>query len=251
MAKRKPLPERLDIRGMDYAPVNEQGVVYLFALLAPQLGFKGIDRIQTRFPDAIARKRVPGGEAHVNIEFEYRSSSYRTHGHSRRARVTIVCWIHDWVDKPKNIDIIELRREVGLGFDVWVQPVWEEYWNALDRHTKVDWSAPSLAKPGDLVLMYRVMPAMHIEDILIQTSRNRPDKKWKHRADYKRVCKLKRPITMDDLKSTRGLAKASFIRGQFQGRRNITADWPLLYGLIVRLNKTAETPLRRFSPVWM
>lgn len=251
MAKNKPQPERIDVRGMDYAPVNEQGVVFLFALLAPQLGFKGLEKIQVRFPDAIARRRGARGDERVNIEFEYRSSSYPRHRHSLRERVTIVCWIHDWADKPENIDIIELRREAGQGFHVWTQSVWEKYWDQLDQNPKVSWSAPSLAKPGDLVLMYRVQPAMHIEDILVQTSPIRPHRDWKYYADFKRVCKLKRPIMLDDLKITRGLSNASFVRGQFQGRRNITADWPLLYNLIVRLNRVAVKPLAKFAPQWL
>ncbi len=53
MAK-KFLAQRLEgIKGMNYAPVNEQGVVYLFALLANKLGFKGIEKNTNGIPRCV------------------------------------------------------------------------------------------------------------------------------------------------------------------------------------------------------
>jgi hypothetical protein len=50
---------------MDNEPTNEQGVVYLFALCYRQLGFKGVERIQTGFPDCVAPRPSPVLDAPV------------------------------------------------------------------------------------------------------------------------------------------------------------------------------------------
>ncbi len=181
----------------------------------------------------MARRRVNGGEEIVPIEFEYKSSSYRTHRHPRRKGLCLVCWIHDWANIPAGIEVIELRQYAGLGFDVWIQGVWPEYWGGLDHYKKVEWSVPSGAKPGDIIIFYRTRPSMCIQEIYHQTTPVREDRKWKHRADLRRVCQLKSPLNLEHMRQVRGLATAGFIRGNLQGRRNITAHWPTLYDLIV------------------
>jgi len=44
-------------KGLRYAPLNEQGVVYLFALVADKLGFT-VEAIGTKFPDCQAKQRI-------------------------------------------------------------------------------------------------------------------------------------------------------------------------------------------------
>ena len=75
--------EPIDFRGLRYAPVNEQGVVYLFGMVSRELGFL-IESIRTDFPDCEG-KRCLNSEGtkwqHVHIEFEYKSSNFHIHSH--------------------------------------------------------------------------------------------------------------------------------------------------------------------------
>jgi hypothetical protein len=71
---------------LSYAPRNELGVVFLFAHIAKRLQFE-IEEIRPAFPDCIAYKRTGDREKRVRIEFEFRSSNFRTHKHNPRDRV--------------------------------------------------------------------------------------------------------------------------------------------------------------------
>lgn len=247
---RKANPPRLNIKGMNYAPENELGVVYLFAHLAPRLGFTGVERIRAAFPDCIARRRTGRGEIIVRVEFEYRSSSFHKHGHSAKKCDCIVCWQHDWPDAPPKLEIIELRSRVGLGFDVWICAVGPDYWGKLENvHSVVHWSVPSLAKEGDLVLFYRTKPEKKIVDIFRMQSSVRRDKKWRYMADIKRVARLNSPVLLEHLRQRRALRDAGFMRSHMQGSPNVTAHWPYLLELITDLNRSLRSKLERYQPV--
>ena len=57
-------------------PTNEQFVVGLFSRVHEKLGFKHITRLKTSYPDA----EVEDYQGKIKrIEFEYNSSSFRTH----------------------------------------------------------------------------------------------------------------------------------------------------------------------------
>lgn len=103
----------MDFRGLRHAPINEQGVVYIFALVARDLGFT-VEAIGTKFPDCEAMRRVSGRKGdvwqRVHIEFEYYSSDFRRHGHPIEGCDVIVCWKHDWKECP--IEVIELSEVV-------------------------------------------------------------------------------------------------------------------------------------------
>lgn len=104
--------DRLGIDGMARAPVNEQGVVFLFGLLAVQLGFE-VESMQSSFPDCEAtRKLATGAWQTLRVEFEYESRNFRTHRHNPEKCDLIVCWVHNWSDCPKNIEVIELSAVV-------------------------------------------------------------------------------------------------------------------------------------------
>ena len=245
----KAQPIRLNIKGMNYAPENELGVVFLFAHLAPRFGFKGVERIQAAFPDCVARRRTGQGEKHVRIEFEYRSSSFRKHRHSAKDCDCIVCWKHDWPDAPPELEIIELRSKVDLGFDVWICALTPDYGDDLESERSVThWSVPSLAKVGDLILFYRTSPDMKIVDIFRVNSPVRRDKTWKYMADIKRVTRLKSPVHLEHLRQRRTLRDASFMRANMQGRPNVTAHWPSLLDLIIDLNRSLRTRLTKYQP---
>jgi hypothetical protein len=96
----------IDFRGLRHAPINELGVVFLFGMLAEELGFV-VESVQTGFPDCDAKlKRSDGSYEGVRIEFEYNSKSFERHGHNPDECDLIVCWLHDWTDAP--LEVIEL-----------------------------------------------------------------------------------------------------------------------------------------------
>ena len=51
--------EPIDFLGLRHAPLNEQGVVYLFGILSKQLGFI-IEAVRTDFPDCEGKRQIPG-----------------------------------------------------------------------------------------------------------------------------------------------------------------------------------------------
>ncbi len=104
--------EPIDFRGLRFAPVNEQGVVYLFGMISHELGFL-IESIRTECPDCEGKRcfdKENNRWEHVRIEFEYRSSNFKEHGHDETKCDIIVCWIHDWDDCP--IEVLELKSTI-------------------------------------------------------------------------------------------------------------------------------------------
>jgi len=102
----------LNFRGLQHAPINEQGVVFLFGVVAHELGFL-VESIAQGFPDCEAKRRVSGASGRlekVRIEFEYRSRSFQEHGHNAHACDLIVCWEDNWPDAP--VEVLELRLAI-------------------------------------------------------------------------------------------------------------------------------------------
>lgn len=94
-----------------HGPVNEAGVVFLFGMLAAQLGFV-VTRIQTEFPDCEAMWEVkPGVWQRVRIEFEYESQNFVRHLHNAEDCDVIVCWQHNWENCP--LRVVELRKALS------------------------------------------------------------------------------------------------------------------------------------------
>jgi HNH endonuclease len=118
--RRRVLPDRpllgppMRRMAMSHEPVNEMGVVMLFAMYAERLGFV-IEFAQVRFPDCKAKLEVePGRWQDVNVEFELRSSNFVEHGHDPEKTDVIVCWKHDWADCPERIMVLELSKLMGM-----------------------------------------------------------------------------------------------------------------------------------------
>lgn len=102
----------MDFRGLRHAPINEQGVVYLFGMVSRELGFL-IESVKAPYPDCECKRCVDQKRQRwerVLIEFEYQSSNFRTHKHDVEGCDLIVCWIHDWDDCP--IEVLELRSQI-------------------------------------------------------------------------------------------------------------------------------------------
>lgn len=103
----------LNFRGLQHAPVNEQGVVYLFGMVSYEIGFL-VTAVQSSYPDCEALRCIDRRQdqwQRVTIEFEYRSSHFRDHGHPIEGCDIIICWQHDWIDCP--LEVVELRRIIN------------------------------------------------------------------------------------------------------------------------------------------
>ncbi|HLW55297.1 MAG TPA: hypothetical protein VKW06_20885 [Candidatus Angelobacter sp.] len=98
--------------GVAHEPVNELGVIYLFGAVAQKLGFIML-RMQTGFPDCEAMREMQHGHwQRVRIEFEFTSRGFKKHHHEKNGCDMIVCWIHDWAECPKELEVLELRKAV-------------------------------------------------------------------------------------------------------------------------------------------
>jgi len=104
--------EPLPMPGLACEPVSEIGVVYLFGMVAGQMGFM-VQRMQTGFPDCEAMRRVePGKWQRVSIEFEFESRNFMKHRHHADACDVIICWRHNWPECPGRLEVIELSKVV-------------------------------------------------------------------------------------------------------------------------------------------
>jgi hypothetical protein len=100
----------LGVRGIVYEPINEPGVILLFAALCHDLGFM-IEGIRSSFPDALLRRRNAKGKWNsCRAEFEFKSSSFRLHKHDPRRCDLIICWENDWNDCP--VEVIALKEAI-------------------------------------------------------------------------------------------------------------------------------------------
>lgn len=93
------------------APMNEQGVIFLFGAVARKLGFVML-RLQTEYPDGEAlREMEPGKWQLIRIEFEYESRNFLLHGHRSDKCHVIVCWKHNWKECP--VEVVELSKVIS------------------------------------------------------------------------------------------------------------------------------------------
>ena len=93
---------------MRHEPVNEQGVVLLFGILAEKLGY-AVEAVQNGFPDCEAKRQIaPGRWQRVRIEFEFESRNFLAHRHPPDGCDLIVCWRHNWRDCPSHLEVLEL-----------------------------------------------------------------------------------------------------------------------------------------------
>ncbi len=250
--KKENRPNELTNAPLQYWPSNELGVVFLFANIFRKKQFR-IEEIKPKFPDCIAYKRTGDGEKRVRIEFEFRSSSFKTHGHDPRKCDCIVCWHHDWPDCPKRIEVIELKREFGAAPKVWIQTTVVAKF-PLDGFDKGHWSISRRASKGDLLLMYRCSPEKSINNLFVVIGEKYRGKAvWRegdcYYARIKRLCDLKSPIFFDDMRNHKVLKTSSFIRSNMRsGNCQVTEYWPYLYEIIVSRNPDARKVLHEFAP---
>ncbi|MCF7916953.1 MAG: DUF5655 domain-containing protein [Candidatus Omnitrophica bacterium] len=112
MKRKTIVGELINFRGLVYAPINEQGVVFLFGKVAHEFGMY-VELIRTGYPDCIAKRFIGKGRwEEIKIEFEFHSSDFVRHKHNPNEVDMIVCWEHDWKECPKGIEVIELKEEI-------------------------------------------------------------------------------------------------------------------------------------------
>ena len=98
----------MDFHGLRHEPVNEQGVVLLFGMVAKELGYI-VEAVQSAFPDCEAKRQIgPERWQRVHLEFEFESRNFLRHGHSPAGCDVIVCWRHNWPDCPAHLEVLEL-----------------------------------------------------------------------------------------------------------------------------------------------
>lgn len=252
-ANKSKRPERLEGAPLEYAPENEQGVVFLFSRLLKRWRLK-VKKIRAGFPDCIAFQKTHGREKEVRIEFEFRSRNFKTQGHSVRGCDWIVCWEHNWPQVPKSLRVVELRKEFGLGFNVWIQPKDSPYKEQWRQMSKGNSSVPSCASRDDLVLFYDAgLPDKCVRSIFVVIGNVKHERAgWRRGMDYsaqvRLVCRLKSPLFLEDFQRDRILSTAGFVRGRMQGRPNVTEYWPNLYNLAVGKNPSVKRKLAKYAP---
>ncbi len=102
----------IDFRGLRHEPTNENGVVFLFGMVAKELGYH-VEAVQAGFPDCEAKRQVGKGKwQRVRIEFEYESRAFRDHGHQVSGCDVIICWRHNWPDCPPQLEVLELSQVI-------------------------------------------------------------------------------------------------------------------------------------------
>jgi hypothetical protein len=259
-------PEVIEGASLHYAPQSELGVVFLFAGLYKKYGLTRIDMMRPQFPGCIAYQKTGRGEKRVRIEFVLRAKNFKIHKHSAQSCDWLVCWEDNWPDKPRGLRVVELRREFGLGRNVWIRAVSERggdrIWKDLISSANYEkhWSIASKAHRGDLVLFYRTSPDQSIADVFVVAGgvKVRANPAWKRRwglketrdymAPVRRVCKLKAPLFLSDMKEHPVLKTAGFMRGRLQGSPSATEFWPILYKLIVGRNPSVRDKLAKYAP---
>jgi len=246
--------ERLEGAPLLYAPKNELGVVFLFSHLAKKKRLK-VEQIRPQFPDCIAVE--PRGKS-IKIEFEFQSKKFLHHPRKDWGKCDwIVCWEHNWPEKPKRLYVWELRKEYGLGFNIWIMPVAtaerHEYLEDMKDGEKTDWSVPMRAHEKDLILFYLKKPERKIRDIFIISEPVRYEKAgYKRGRDYfayvRKIRSLRAPLFLDDIKTHPVLQTAGFIRSNLRKRSEVTDYWPYLFDMIVHRNPAIKNVLNKYAP---
>lgn len=248
-----------------YSPSNEMGVVFLFSHLCRRMQLH-VESVQAGFPDCIALQRVGGKERRIRIEFEFRSSNFRAHGHPSDGCDWIVCWEHDWPDAPAHLKVVELREYFDHGFNVWVdvgQP--QDNWLARGTHT-----FGKRVSKGDLVLFYEASPRQWLRHVYTVSGLAPPEQQgrqgaertlrdnylpgdanfgmgYRHVHALRRVCVLEPPLLVKSLETKRLAVVKEAVFSQKHNRK-ITEHWWLLYELLVRRYPDLAAAFSPYSP---
>src|SRR5579875_94486 len=78
--------------GLLFEPIDEMGVVYLFATHHKRLGFPYVVRLRDKFPDAIV---IDSHGERKTIELEHKASNFIVHKHALNGCDYAICWEND------------------------------------------------------------------------------------------------------------------------------------------------------------
>jgi len=100
----------IQFRGVRHAPADVGGVIFLFGMVARELGFM-VEAISSGFPRCEAKRQLaPGKWARLRIEFELKSRDFRDAGRNPAACDLLVCWDDTWPDRPASLDVLSLAQ---------------------------------------------------------------------------------------------------------------------------------------------
>ena len=100
----------IEFRSVRHAPVDIGGVIFLFGMVARELGFN-VEAMSSGFPRCEAKRQIaPGKWARLRIDFELESRQFRDAGRNPAACDLIVCWRDTWPDRPTTLDVLALDR---------------------------------------------------------------------------------------------------------------------------------------------
>ncbi len=105
-------------------------------------------------------------------------------------------------------------------------------------------------------MIYRSAPVSAILDLWVAVGPfnhfkpgNRQGRWPGRQVGIRRLVKLKRPLTFNALKLDPTTCDLPVVRAHFQGKREITEDWPSICPLITRLNPSLRKKLEQFASV--
>jgi len=113
LEKPKIFGEPIDFRGLRFAPISKQGVLYLFGLVSYELGFL-IESFRPEFPDCEGKRCMDVEDnrwEYIRIQFEYKSSDFQEFQSRKSECNIVVCWKHDWDSCP--IEVLELSSVIA------------------------------------------------------------------------------------------------------------------------------------------
>jgi len=100
----------IQFRGVRHAPADVGGVIFLFGMVARELGFL-VEAISSGFPRCEAmRQLAPGKWTRLRIEFELKSRDFRDAGRNPAACDLLVCWDDTWPERPASLDVLSLAQ---------------------------------------------------------------------------------------------------------------------------------------------
>lgn len=253
MNRPKERPLALKGASLRCAPTNEQGVIFLFHDVLKKFRLQ-VEEIRTGYPDCIARQTIGDTEKIVQIEFEFRSSSFTTHKHDPNKCDWIVCWHDDSTTiNRKKIRVMSLKPFFNVHRKVWIQPAQKAQQPDLKKN-RLEWALSKRSTQGDILLMYRASPMCAITDVFQRVSPELcpGDAGWRPGkasfAEIQRVCRLAAPLFWNDLKTHPRLKTASFVRANMQGNHHVSEYWPDIYQKLYERNSNVRRILSQFAP---
>ena len=101
---------------------------------------------------------------------------------------------------------------------------------------------------NSIIVIYRTRPASEIRDLWRVRVPIYESKKWGRLAPLRLVTRLPKPLTLKQLKGDRLTRDLPVVRAGFQGKRDITEDWSVLYSKVTEFNPHSKAALRDYSP---